>query len=191
MKKLTYLFISLLATTFFVSCTSNDDEPEPVNEEELITTLKVTLTGGGEVITLQFKDLDGDGGNAPVYTVSGNLKANTTYQGTTQFLNESVNPADDITEEVEEEGAAHQVFYQLSNGLGALSYTTTNNDANGKPIGTDFMVQTNATTGTATFIVTLKHLPNKSAAGLTISTPNLAGGSTDAEAVFTVTVVNN
>lgn len=190
MKKLTYLCISLLATIAFISCSNNNDEPEPVNEEELITTLKITLAGGGENIVLQYKDLDGDGGNAPVYSVSGNIKTNTTYQGSTQFLNESVNPVDNITVEVEAEGAAHQVFYQLNNSLGTVNYTTTNNDTNGKPIGTSFILQTGNTTGAGTFTVTLKHLPNKSAAGLAINTPNLAGGSTDAEGVFNVTISN-
>jgi hypothetical protein len=41
--------------------------PPVTNEEELITTVKVTLTNGSNSIVLQSKDLDGDGPNAPMY----------------------------------------------------------------------------------------------------------------------------
>ena len=91
MKNLKNISLALLGLVV-LSCNNDDNTPPPVtNEEELITTVKVTLTNGGSVITLQSKDLDGDGPNAPVVTASGNLTANTTYSGIVEFLNESVN----------------------------------------------------------------------------------------------------
>ncbi|MDX1314481.1 MAG: type 1 periplasmic binding fold superfamily protein, partial [Eudoraea sp.] len=56
---LSFAFVSVL----FVACSSDDDSPEPVNEEELITTMTITLTpqGGAGDIILQTQDLDGDG----------------------------------------------------------------------------------------------------------------------------------
>jgi hypothetical protein len=56
------------------------------------------------------RDLDGDGPNVPVVTVSGDLLVNTTYSGAVSFLNEST-PVDDITVEVKKK-AEHQLFFQ-------------------------------------------------------------------------------
>ena len=77
MKKL-YTY-ALIASLLFVSC-SDDDDPVAVNEEEVITTMIVTLvpSDASTNITLKTQDLDGDGPNAPVVTVLGNLKASLT-----------------------------------------------------------------------------------------------------------------
>ena len=177
------LFLSLFAVAL-ISC-SDDDTSAPINQEEVITTVRTTLVGGGQTITLLSRDLDGDGPNPPVVTVSGNLTAGTTYTGSVAFLNETVNPADDITIEVEEEGVDHQIFYQAPVSIGTFTYTDT--DANGKPIGLDFTLVT-ASAATGNLTVTLRHLPNKSAAG--VSTGNIAnaGGATDAEVIFPLIV---
>ena len=60
----TIAFVFSLAT-IFTSC-SNDSDATPVNEEELITTITAVFTpeGGGTAITLESKDLDGDGPDA-------------------------------------------------------------------------------------------------------------------------------
>jgi hypothetical protein len=65
-------------------------------------------------------------------TVSGDLLVNTTYSGAVSFLNESVTPVDDITVEVKEEGAEHQLFFRLRK---QLEPTYADADGNGKPIG--------------------------------------------------------
>lgn len=187
MKKLKSISVLALVLIAFSSCNNDDDVTTPVNEEEVITTIRVTLIGGGQTISLVSRDLDGDGPNEPVVTVSGNLVAGTTYTGKTTFLNELANPVEDITEEVEEEGADHQIFYQLASSLGTITYDDV--DANGNPIGIDFtLVAGTASTGNLT--VTLRHLPNKAANGVTAGDITNAGGSTDATEDFTVTVVN-
>ena len=177
------LFLSLFAVAL-ISC-SDDDAPAPVNEEEVITTVRTTLVAGGQTVTLLSRDLDGDGPNAPVVTVSGNLTAGTTYTGSVEFFNETINPADNITTEVEEEGVDHQIFYQAPASIGTFTYTDT--DANGKPIGLDFTLVT-ASAATGNLTVTLRHLPNKSAAG--VSTGNIAnaGGATDAQVTYPLVV---
>ena len=177
------LFLSLFAVVL-VSC-SDDDTSAPVNEEEVITTVRTKLVGGGQTVTLLSRDLDGDGPNAPVVTVSGNLTAGTTYTGSVEFFNETVNPADNITTEVEEEGVDHQIFYQAPASIGTFTYTDT--DANGKPIGLDFTLVT-ASAATGNLTVTLRHLPNKSAAGVSTGSIANAGGSTDAEVIFPLIV---
>jgi hypothetical protein len=118
-------------------------------------------------------------------TVVGNILANTTYVGSVQFLNESVNPADNITEEILAEDEDHQIFYQLSSGLGTITYT--DNDSNNKPVGLGFTYQTNAV-GTGNLVVTLRHLPSKSAPGVASGNIANAGGSTDAEVTLPITI---
>ena len=183
-NNLKFLALFLSTSLVFTSC-SNDDAP--VNEEEVITTVIVTLTSGGETITLTSKDLDGDGPNAPEVTVSGNLIANTVYTGSTRFLNELEDPADEITIEVEEEGAEHQVFYQLLSSLGTVTYTDT--DVDGRPIGLSFTLTTGSTAGTGNLTVTLRHEPNKTASGVASGDITNAGGSTDAQVTFPIQVI--
>ena len=130
MKKLyTYAVVALL---LFSSCSK--DDPIAVNEEEVITTMIVTLvpSDASTNVTLKTQDLDGDGPNAPVVTVSGDLKASLTYSGSVKFLNETETPAEDITLEVEEEADDHQLFYTVGSGL-TMGVASTNNDLNGNP----------------------------------------------------------
>ena len=183
MKNLKLIALLVIPVIFSTSC-SNDDAP--VNEEEVITTVTTTLVGGGQTITLTSRDLDGDGPNAPIVTVSGNLVAGTTYTGSTTFLNELESPAEDITVEVEEEGADHQVFYQLPSSIGTVTYTDT--DANGRPIGLNFTLVAGTSGSTGTLTVTLRHLPNKTAYGVSGGDITNAGGNTDAAVSFSVAV---
>lgn len=189
MKKLKFLSMFLFTGALISSCSSDDDAlPEPVNEEELITTVAVTLTpdDGGETILLAYRDLDGDGPNAPVTEVSGNLSANTTYSGNVKVLNELETPVEDITEEVEEEGDEHQFFYTMSSSLDAtVDYNDT--DVNGMPVGIEFTLMTgDASTGDLT--VRLLHEPNKTAAGVSEGDITNAGGETDVEATFDIVI---
>jgi len=188
MKKIKFLSLSLVATLFFASC-SNDDSPAgAVNEEEVITTLTATLNGGGQVITLKSQDLDGaEGPAAPVVTVSGNLAANTTYSGSLDLLNEAASPAESITEEILEEADEHQFFFTVSNSLGSFAYAVPN-DENGHPVGLNFTFTTGTTTGTGTLTIILRHEPNKSAEGVASGNIANAGGETDIQVSFPITV---
>ena len=185
LKVLSILFISALV---FTSC-SDDDTPVLVNEEEVITTLTATLTpaSGGSAITLQTQDLDGDGPNAPVTTVTGGpFVTNTVYNASLVLLNETESPAESINEEIEEEDEEHQFFYQVSNNLATFAYADA--DADGNPVGLSFTVTTSATTGTGSLTIILRHEPNKSASGVSDGDITNAGGETDIEAVFPITV---
>lgn len=169
-------------TILFVSC-SKDDDPVAVNEEEVITTLTVTLvpSDASANIILKTQDLDGDGPNAPVVTVSGDLKASHDYTGSMKFENETETPAENITLEIIEEADEHQVFYTVGSSLNA-TVVSTKNDSKGLPLGTEFNLTTGAaSTGKLTF--TLRHEPKKPNTGLAD-----AGGSTDMEASFDLVI---
>ena len=180
----TKIFFLAIAAVSITSCNNDDD---PVNEEEVITTVTTTLTNGATTITLTSRDLDGDGPNDPLVTVSGNLTANTVYNGETTFLNELDTPAEDITVEVEEEGEEHQVFYQIPSALGTFGYTDF--DLNAKPVGLTF-TYTTGNAGTGNLTVTLRHLPNKSAAGVAAGNITNAGGATDAQVTYPIVIAN-
>ncbi|MAJ37242.1 MAG: type 1 periplasmic binding fold superfamily protein [Flavobacteriaceae bacterium] len=173
-----YLLVGLLSVVI-ISCSKDDDSPEPINEEEVITTMTVVLNPGN--ITLKSQDLDGDGPNAPNVTVSGSLSANTTYTGSVTFLNELESPAEDITEEVEEEDDKHQVIF-VSSGV-ALSVSDLNTDGNGNDLGTQFSLST-AAAGSGTLRIVLRHEPTKPNDGTLAG----AGGETDIDVSFNVTV---
>lgn len=178
----------LFASLFIFAC--NPDDPEPVNEEEVITRVTYTLTpqGGGSTVSLVFSDPDGDGGTAPVIT-GGNLVLGKTYTGVLTLLNEAANPDEDITTEIEEEGEDHQFFFSVSSGLtDAFELAYTDADAKGNPIGLTTELTTKKA-GTGTFRVTLRHQPNKTASGVKNGDITNAGGETDVEVDFPVTVL--
>ena len=176
-----FKYALLASTLIFSSCSDDDDTPEPVNEEEVITTLTVTLDSGSDTVVMQYQDLDGDGPDAATVTVSGSLNANTVYDGSIVLLNETESPAENVTEEIEEEDLDHQFFYTVGSGLDvAAEYGDA--DSEGNPLGLSFILNTGvASSGGLTF--TLRHEPNKPNTGL-----ENAGGETDIEVTFDVTV---
>ena len=186
---MTSKFSLLLIAGMIVFFTSCDKDPDPINEEELITTLVYTLTprDGGDIVTLSFKDLDGDGGNAPIIT-SGTLKSGKTYDGVLNLLNESVTPADVITTEIQEEAEEHQFFYEVATTLpSVLTITYDDKDANNNPIGLKTIVKATGT-GSEKVKITLRHEPNKTAVGVAAGIITNAGGETDIEVSFDLSV---
>tara|TARA_R110000787_G_scaffold284341_1_gene397926 strand:- start:9462 stop:10037 length:576 start_codon:yes stop_codon:yes gene_type:complete len=187
-----YLKILSIALTSIIiaSCSSDDDAPIPVNEEEVITTVIATFTpvGVGTTVVLTSKDLDGDGPNSPEVTISGPFSSNTNYNGAIQFLNELESPAEDITEEVEEEGLEHQVFYNITNGIGEMTYN--DEDINGDPIGLSVIFQSITSNDpiNGTIIITLRHEPNKGGEGVSNGDITNAGGETDAQVSYNVSL---
>lgn len=181
---------AFLCSVLLVGCTT-DDPIVPVNEVEFITTVRLVFTpeNGGKNVVLEFKDLDGEGANAPIVTVSSAFEKAKTYNGVITFKNELVNPAIDITREIMQEALEHQMFYQTTGDLNPLTYATTqsNFDVKGKPLGLQSVFKT---TGSATGVlrVTLKHGPNKSAPNVANGDITNAGGATDAQVDFNITV---
>jgi hypothetical protein len=177
--------LSLLGAVSLTGCI-DDNEPDPVNEEELITTVRLTFTGPtGQAEIFSFEDLDGDGPQAPIIT-SDTLKDSTVYRLGVEFLNATETPPESITAEVLAEGDEHQVFFQVSQSLN-LSVSYNDTDVNGAPIGLLNNVITNANSN-GTLKVTLRHEPNKSAAGVPNGDISNAGGETDIEVTFNVVI---
>jgi len=161
--------------------------PDPLPpEEEVITTLTYTLTSedGSDTAVLTFKDLDGDGGNDPDIT-GGTLQSNTIYNGQLTLLNESETPVESITEEIEEEDEEHQFFFVSSNESVTIAYDDV--DENNAPVGLSTKLTTTIT-GTTDLKITLRHEPAKDGENVAAGDITNAGGSTDIEVTFPVTI---
>jgi hypothetical protein len=181
------LFSTLLAASVALTACKKDD-PKPVNESELITTVEVTFTNQADasnVVTIRWYDKDGDGPANPVIT-TGNLKAGATYNAQVKLLNESKSPAEDITAEIREEAEEHQLYYGFSNALFS-NFEYLDQDANGRPLGLRFRVSTASNPrDLENFTVLLIHKGDKSKNNA--STPwvynQLIGGEVDVQANF-------
>lgn len=188
MKKHLLRFSLLLSAAALIlsSCEKDKDEHEE-HEEEVITTLQLTFVpvGGGTTVTYKYDDPDGPGGNNPIKDQIV-LAPNKTYTVSLQLLNKTINPAVDITEEVEEEGEAHRFYYVPSVGSN-ITIANLNNDANGVALGTTSQWTTTGT-GNGTIRITLRHYagnpPNKAA-----SDPvNSSKSATDIEVDFNTSI---
>lgn len=174
------LFLTMSLVLGFASC-DKDDDVDP-NEEELITTMKVSLLASGATTpqVFTFKDVDGPSGAAPSQFDSIIIDANKSYAASVQFLNESVSPAEDITAEVSAESNDHQLYFASTGAV--ISVTNLNNDSKGLPLGLTSTWQT-GTAGTGKMKITLKHKPGTKAAGDPVSK-----GETDVEVEFNVRI---
>ena len=186
MKNQKLILMAFIFAGLLTSCSDDDSNPEPINEEEVITTMTVTLTDpDGTSKQFQVTDDDGEGPNAPQFSAD-DLDANTVYSGQVEFLNELENPPEDITEEVAEEDLDHQVFYVPSDGLN-IDVQYEDQDPNGNPVGLEFTLIT-ADTSSGSLTVSLVHEGDKDAAGVSDGDPTNAGGETDIEATFDVVI---
>lgn len=172
-----FLMICLAFALCLTACDKDDDPVDPGDDEELITTLTITLTNpSNETVSFSFRDLDGDGGNdATVETIK--LSANTTYTASIEVLNESESPAEDITAEIKEEDEDHLFIFSPTSAN--LTVTITDVDANNDPVGLlSSVVSGEASTGSLG--ISLKHQSDK-------SNP-LTTGETDIEVTFPVEI---
>lgn len=165
---------------FFVACDA--DDPTPVHEAEVITTLTVTLVpeNGGTTVTLRFYDEDGEQGSiAPVITATGPLEPSVTYAAVIGLQNETEDPSVNVSEEIAEEAGDHLFCFETGEGL-SVEYA--DEDESGLPLG----LVTSWTTGGAvseTFVtVTLRHQPGT-------KTGECPGtGETDVEVTFDLAI---
>ena len=171
-----------LSSAFILALTSCKKDKVPVNEEELITTVKLNFTevGTSTVTTATFRDIDGEGGNPPSLFETVNLLAGRSYQVRIELLNESVSPAENITDEVVAEANDHQFYFQPS-GV-AVAVTNLDTDGNGFPLGVNSVWKA-AAAGTGTLRLTLKHKP-----GIKANNDPVTVGDTDIELYWYVQV---
>jgi hypothetical protein len=165
----------LLASTS--ACKKTTTTPPNPNEEELITTFKITLTdsaGVNPTVTAMYRDLDGDGGVGPSIWDSIKLKPNTTYNAEILLLDETKTPADTISNEVLEEGDEH--LFCFSTPASYLQIQRTDKDANNLEIGLQSKWKTMGS-GNTTVQIVLRHQPD-------VKTGACEPGSSDIDLTF-------
>lgn len=164
---------------FMNSCKKETIDP---NQSELITTVRLkltnTLSSSINPLVYEFKDLDGEGGAAPVKFDDIVLQKNIPYICEVTVLNESVSPADNITAEIKAEANDHQ-FYFVPSSSNLLSVSNYDTDTQGLPLGLSSFWVTGVNAGNGTVKVVLKHKPGTKAANDLINK-----GETDIELDF-------
>ena len=176
------LSLSVLSLLTIAAC-KRDDTPEPV-EQELITTFRLIITDtGGTARTFDYRVQNGFGSTSPgtldVDTVMLPANFSSKYDVEVRVLNESVQPVDDLTDEIIAERDAHLFLYSVLPSNMRTKFLNGNFDGAGRPFNQKIELYTTVA-DSGTFTVTLLHEPtNKSN-----PTPATAGGETDAEAVF-------
>lgn len=183
MTTLKNLFFLSFTVLFLFAC-KKDDVIED-NENELITTVELSFTkqGSNTPVVYTWKDTDGPGGSNPVIEPIM-LEAASAYTLSIRFLDESKNPAENITEEVNAESAVHRI-YIIGDASSGLAITDLNNDRNGLPLGLSAIVTTtNPATGSLRIVLRHYGEGGKEAAD-PVTSPK---ASSDADVSFPLTV---
>ncbi|MCX2741912.1 hypothetical protein [Pontibacter anaerobius] len=175
MKKLfkPYLTAFLLGALLISSTSCGDDDPEPVEEGENITSLTLTLE--------------------PVSTAKGVNTATATFEaGTTPTLqlvpntqyNATITLNDNLHTEVRNEAEDHEIFFNAPENLLVVQKNIPEDlDSNGRPLGLRTRMITGNAGESGTLRVTLKHQE-----GLKDDNSDVSVGDTDIEANFTVSL---
>ncbi len=176
MKLRNWLLAGLLAGLFFASCKKDDN----TTEQENITTIEVHLTGtGGFEDKFFWRDLDGSGGSAPeidtIVIPAQNLDLNCHIH----VYDESKNPVEDITEEIEEENTDHLFTYLITGAN--LTVVPDDVDNDGAPFNLETVWKSGAAS-TGTVRIRLFHEPSDK------TDTNNPGGEVDLDVTFPVKI---
>jgi hypothetical protein len=175
------ILMVLMAMAIVTGC--KKDEPNPVEDNENLTTVRLKFTEGGTTSTFTFKDLDGAGGNAPIIDKIS-LKPNTNYTLAVEILDESKTPAGNITNDIFDERDQH-IFQYVATPATVLSVTSTDKDTRGFPVGLTATART-VGAGTGKLKVVLHHQPPVN--GKAIKDGTFGVGSVDFDGTFDVDV---
>lgn len=180
MKNITILLLAL----FFVSTSCSKEDVEPSDDNELITTVKLSFkSAAGVVKSFYWRDKQGDGVMDSVDPIL--LDKNTAYEMSISLLDETKNTVFDISEEIEEESDVHLFVYKVT-PLGLVGVQIKDLDKNGLPIGLNADVRSQYVPGSGKFQVILKHQPPVN--GKAVKTGSEEGGSTDVDVSFPLTI---
>lgn len=181
-KQFIKLVVGILFSATLITSCKKDTVEEP-NQEEVITTMRLTFVpvGGGTTLTYQFDDTDGPGGSAPTQDEIV-LAPSKSYNVSLQLLNKTETPVADITTEILAEADAHRFYYEPTAGSN-ISVSGLDNDANGVPLGVTSTWATGVI-ATGKIMVTLRHYPGTPPGKATGDLVNSTKSGTDIEVEF-------
>jgi hypothetical protein len=179
-------WILALGSLLLVNGCKKGTDPQPADENELITTVTLRFTEQGTTTTqsFTFQDKDGDGGAAPTKFDAVTLTANRSYSMTVEVLDESKTPTQNITNEIKNKQDEH-LFIYTANPATLLAYTYGDVDSRNFPVGLTGTVRTGAA-GTGQLNVQLRHQPPINGVAVKNGTPG--PGSDDVNLKFSLTV---
>lgn len=186
MKTSKFFINALFCLTLMTSCSDDDGNPPPINQEELITDVTLTFINNADaddIVILASVAPDGQDG-VSTESITGSFTANATYSLTLSILNTSVTPADDIlNDDIILEADEHFFSYSV-NGFN-FSVSRDSDDAEG-PNGSKLGVNTTWSAGganTGNIQIVLTHEPTSvnDSNGFGSAT----GGSEDLNITFT------
>ena len=162
-----FMLTVTVITGMLTSCKKDDKNvelpPDPVDEREVITTVKLlfldTADKGAIPVIAEFNDPDGDGGKPADKFDTIRLKPNKAYYTVIILLDRTKTPVDTVSNEVEEKGYEHQFFFHPAGNSIAIQYL--DKDKNNLPIGLVSLWKTGITTTgkSSTTQVVLRHQP--------------------------------
>lgn len=154
----------VLVCALAAACTEVEKPHTHLDEQELITTVIATFTPeAGEPLTFTWTDPENDGDPEIDEIV---LLASEVYTLDLRFVNDASTVPEEITEEVEEESAFHQIFL-LGDAIDSaaspsdaaiVSFSYGDTDSNGDPLGLHHTLD-GLSVGEGTLDVVLRHLP--------------------------------
>ena len=168
------IYALLLVGMVFSGCKKDEATPEPENELEVITDVKLVFTNtadANDVVTARAQDPDGAGVQELAILDEINLGIGKTYTLTYEIFNNLETPDEDIGEEIKDEDDEHQFFFSftenaftnpagngnIDNASDPINY---NDNDGANPVGLSTTWTTSATAVTAgEFTVRLQHQP--------------------------------
>jgi len=197
--KMYSFYVMMAMGVILTGCSEDDEAPEPENEEEVITDVKLIFTNdadAADLVTARAQDPDGVGVQELELLDEITLGIDKSYTLTIEIENNLDSPGEDVAEEIEEEDKEHQFFFSFSadaftnpagngnidNSSDPMKYNDM--DGNGNPLG----LSTSWTTGSnnladGTFTIRLHHQPDVKSA-----TSGASDGDTDFELKFVLNI---
>ena len=183
------LAIALFSVLSLASCKKEEViVSPPVAGNEFMTTVKLRFenkSNSSDTTWAVWKDLTPDDQNAPDTSKAIiNLDKNKTYKVSVKILDETKNPAEDITEDIRERGNFHFFSFFTSGAISSnLTIVATDFDTNPTPfhIGLENEFTTNGTVSTGRLEGVLRHQPNT-------KNGTFAPGNSDIDVFFTLNI---
>ncbi len=160
------LWVILVVSFLAGACNNDEENPDPANDNEAITTATLTLTSQTTPVQTVTATVENLNTSADFSRATLMLRANTTYTGAVTLLDKTKTPTSDVSAEVKKEANEHLLIYTFSPATGSpasMTVTATDKDTNPAPgpypIGLATQVRTGAV-GTGKLKVVLRHQPN-------------------------------
>jgi hypothetical protein len=186
MKKLFNAAAVLVVCAVLLNACKKDEKAvaPPVPGNEFLTTVElkaVNTADPTDVVTASWTDTTlvphpADSINTPVL----NLKANASYNVQVLFLDETQNPAGDVTAEIKERENYHLICFTILNSNLTVKRTDLDTNTPALEVGLQDLFTTGAA-GTGQLNVQLRHQPNA-------KNGSCEPGSTDADVTYTVNI---